>query len=84
MTKEKHKKYQWIDGETADRITSLTLKDYRDYLKKELKEWKKNPKTEDNPNGYWLHPEDVSGNIRRIEALNLIINDFVETSDEIK
>ena len=36
------------------------------------------------PDGYWLHPEDVTGNMRRIEALNLIISDFVETSDEIK
>jgi hypothetical protein len=84
MTKEKHKKYQWIDGETADRITSLNLKDYRANLKSELTKWKKNPKTEDNPDGYWLHPEDVTGNMRRIEALNLIINDFIETSDEIK
>ena len=84
MSKAKHKPYQWIDGESADRITSLNLKDYRAYLKKELAQWRKNPKTEDNPDGYWLHPEDVSGNIRRIEALNLIINDFIETSDEIK
>ena len=29
MSKEKHKKYQWIDGETADRITSMNLKDYQ-------------------------------------------------------
>jgi len=84
MSQSKHKKYQWIDDETADRITSLHLKDYRAYLKKELADWKKNPKTEDNPNGHWLHPEDVTGNIRRIEALNLIINDFITTSDEIK
>jgi hypothetical protein len=49
-----------------------------------LKKWKKNPKTVENPNGYWLHPEDVAGNMRRIEALNLIIADFPETSDEIK
>jgi hypothetical protein len=84
MNKAKHKPYQWIDGETADRITSLNLKDYRAYLKKELAQWKKNPKTEDNPDGYWLHPEDVSGNIRRIEALNLIIKDFIQTEDEIK
>ena len=62
MTKEKHKKYQWIDGETADRITSLNLKDYRANLKSELAKWKKNPKTEDNPDGYWVHPEDVRGN----------------------
>jgi hypothetical protein len=84
MAKSKHKPYQWIDGETADRITSMNLKDYRAYLKKELREWKKNPKSDANPKGYWLHPEDVSGNIRRIEALNLIIGDFIETSDDIK
>lgn len=84
MSKEAHKKYQWIDGETADRITSLNLKDYRANLKSELAKWKKNPKTDENPDGYWLHPEDVSGNMRRIEALNLIIGDFVETPDEIK
>jgi hypothetical protein len=84
MSKTKHKPYQWIDGEAADRITSLNLKDYRSYLKKELAQWKKNPKTEDNPDGHWMHPEDVSGNILRIEALNLIIKDFIETSDEIK
>ena len=84
MSKGKHKLYQWIDGETADRITSLNLKDYRAYLKKELKQWKKNPKTDANPDGYWMHEGDVSGNMRRIEALNLIIDDFVTTSDEIK
>ena len=84
MSKEKHKPYQWIDGETADRITSLNLKDYRAYLKKELKQWKKNPKTDSNPDGYWLHPEDVAGNIRTIEALDLIIKHFVSTEDEPK
>ena len=76
MSREKHKKYQWIDSETADRITSLNLKDYRAYLKKELAEWKKNPKTEDNPDGYWLHPEDVTGNTVAINALNLLIKHF--------
>jgi hypothetical protein len=65
-----------LDGEAADRITVLTLIDYRSYLKKELKQWKKNPRTETNPDGYWLHPEDVSGNIQTIEALNLIIKHF--------
>ena len=65
-----------LDGDTADRITLLTLKEYRAYLKKELSEWKKNPKTEDNPNGYWLHPEDVGNNIRIIEALNLVIKQY--------
>ena len=67
-----------LDGEAADRITVLNLKEYRAYLKKELKEWKKNPRTDNNPKGYWLHPEDVSGNIRVIEALNLVIKQFGE------
>lgn len=70
-----------IDGETADRITALNLKEYRSYLKKELKDWKTNPRTDDNPKGYWLHPDDVSGNIRAIEALNLIISHFAEVPD---
>ena len=84
MTNEKHKKYQWIDGETADRITSLNLKDYRAYLKKELAQWKKNPKTEDNLDGHWMHDEDVGINIRTIAALDLIISHFVITEDDIK
>ncbi len=32
-----------LDGEAADRITVLALKEQRDYLKKELSDWKKNP-----------------------------------------
>ena len=84
MSKAKHKPYQWIDGETADRITSLNLKDYRAYLKKELKQWQKNPKSESNPSGYWLHPDDVTGNIRTIEALDLIISHFPQTEDAVK
>jgi hypothetical protein len=84
MSKAKHKPYQWIDGETADRITSLNLKDYRAYLKNELAQWRKNPKTDTNPDGYWLHDSDVALNIRTIDALDLIISHFPETSDEIK
>jgi hypothetical protein len=84
MSKAKHKPYQWIDGETADRITSLNLKDYRAYLKKELKQWKKNPKSDSNPTGYWLHPEDVGINMQTIAALDLIISHFVVTEDEVK
>lgn len=67
-----------LDGEAADRITVLNLKDCRAYLKKELAQWKKNPRTDSNPDGYWLHPEDVSGNIQTIEALNLLIKYFGE------
>jgi hypothetical protein len=65
-----------LDGETADRITLLNLKNYKSYLSKELTEWRKNPRTEDNPNGVWLHPEDVVGNGAAINALNLIIKHF--------
>ena len=82
MSKAKHKPYQWIDGETADRITSLNLKDYREYLKKELKQWKKNPRSDANSDGYWLHPEDVGLNIQTIAALDLVISHFVVTEEE--
>lgn len=56
-----------LDGETADRITKLTLMEYRKFLKKELEDFKK---------GGYLHSADVAGNITRIEALTLIIKDF--------
>lgn len=65
-----------LDWETASKVTLLTLKDYRKTLQKELKRWKKNPKGPDNPNGVWLHPEDVTGNMRRIDLLTEIIKDF--------
>ena len=65
-----------LDGEAADRITVLALKEQRNYLKKELSEWKKNPKTETNPEGYWLHPEDVSGNEIMIHHLDAVIKYF--------
>ena len=65
-----------LDGETADRITLLNLKEYRSYLKSELAAWRKNPRTEDNLDGVWLHPEDVTGNTVTINALNLLIKHF--------
>ena len=58
-----------LDTEAADRITLLNLKECRSYLKKELKQYKK---------GEYLHPEDVAGNIKLIEAMNLIIKYFGE------
>jgi hypothetical protein len=67
-----------LDGDTADRITVLTLKEQRAYLKKELKEWRKNPKTEANPDGYWLHPEDVGKNEILIHHLDAVIAYFGE------
>ena len=67
-----------LDGDTADSITVLTLKEQRSYLKEELKKWRKNPRTEDNPNGYWLHPEEVSGNEILIHHMDAIIKYFGE------
>ena len=65
-----------LDGEVADGITLSNLKDQRAYLKKELAQWKKNPKSDTNPTGYWLHPEDVVGNTQLIAALDVIIKYF--------
>jgi hypothetical protein len=67
-----------LDSEAADRITVLTLKEQRAYLKKELTEWKKNPRSETNPSGVWMHPEDVVINTRMIESLNTVIKYFGE------
>lgn len=61
------KKQIVLDGDAADKITVCNLKDYRQYLKKELAQFKK---------GEYLHEEDVAGNIKRIAALDLIIKDF--------
>ena len=58
-----------LDGEAADRITLINLKEYRAYLKKELRQYKK---------GEYLHPDDVAGNIKLIEAMTLIIKYFGE------
>jgi hypothetical protein len=65
-----------LDGEAADRITVLTLKEQRNYLKKELSEWKKNPRTDANPDGYWMHPEDVSSHEIMIHHLDAVIKFF--------
>ena len=65
-----------LDCETADRITLLNLKEYKSYLTKELTVWRRNPLTEDNPDGVWLHPEDVTVNMASINALNIIIKHF--------
>jgi hypothetical protein len=65
-----------LDSEAADRITVITLKEQRAYLKKELAEWKKNPRTDTNPEGVWMHPEDVVLNTRTIESLNTVIKYF--------
>lgn len=56
-----------IDFDTADRITVITLKEQRKYLKKELAQFKK---------GEYLHPEDVVNNTRVVQALDLVIKHF--------
>jgi hypothetical protein len=56
-----------IDKETADKITVLNLNDYKDYLKKELRGFKK---------GEWLHPEDVEHNTKMIEAIDFVLRDY--------
>lgn len=65
-----------LDGEAADRITLLNLKEFRGHLKKELSDWKKNPRSDTNPDGYWLHPEDVVNNQVIINALNTVIRQY--------
>ena len=65
-----------LDAEVADGIALAVLKEQRDYLKKELAKWKKNPKSDVNPTGYWLHPDDVVGNAQLITALDTIIAYF--------
>ena len=53
-----------IDFDTADRITLITLKEQRRYLKKELADFKK---------GGYLHPEDVVNNTRLVQAIDDVI-----------
>lgn len=56
-----------IDTEAGDRITVLTLKEQRGYLKKDLKKFEQ---------GEYLHPEDVVNNTRLIQAMDQIIKHF--------
>ena len=65
-----------IPYEVADAITLKTLKWQRKYLKKELKRWKEDPRTDENPDGYWLHPEDVGRNVKMIGTLTEVIQYF--------
>lgn len=65
-----------ISQEAADLITRDNLIEWRDYLQSELDQWEANPKNEMNPDGYWLHPEDVVGNKKYIAACNLLIKAF--------
>jgi hypothetical protein len=62
-----------IPYEVSDGITLATLVDARAYLQSELDKWNANPKTDSNPGGYWLHPEDVVNNMNYIRAMNVVI-----------
>ena len=73
MSKKDRAQGLTLSWETADQITLASLTNHRDYLKSELKKWKKNPKTDDNPEGYWMHPEDVSKNQILIHHMDAII-----------
>lgn len=63
-----------IPYEVGHGITLHCLIDSRDYLQSELDQWTDNPKDETNPDGYWLHPEDVVINMKLIRSMNLLIN----------
>lgn len=62
-----------IPHEVADQITLASLQNHREYLKSDLANWQKNPRTDINPSGYWLHPEDVVKNTVLIRSLDEII-----------
>ena len=57
-----------IDFESADKITSQVLEDYRDVIELDLARHKQ---------GGYLNEEDVKGHKKRLKALNLIIADFM-------
>ena len=57
-----------IDWEAADRITVLTLKNYRDNLQEHL--------TGGADGSRWLHPQDEVHNRAMIQAIDFVLNDF--------
>lgn len=65
-----------IPFEVADGITKANLIEAHNYLQSELDQWEANPKDDNNPTGYWLHPEDVVLNKKLIEAMDLLINNY--------
>jgi len=65
-----------IPFEVADGITKANLIEARKYLQSELDQWEANPRDDNNPTGYWLHPEDVVLNTKLIKAMDLLINNY--------
>ena len=60
-----------LDWETADRITVLNLTDTRDSCIDDLYRWKCDL--------IWMHADDVTLNIRRVDVLNELLEYFGET-----
>jgi uncharacterized protein (DUF934 family) len=54
-----------LDFESADRITLLNLKDAYTSLKEWTDNHLANPKSDHNPDGVWMHPEDLSNNLTK-------------------
>ena len=65
-----------LEAEIADRIALIVLQEHRNILQKQLTSWQKNPRSETNPTGYWMHPEDVVNNMQLVASLDLIIQYF--------
>jgi hypothetical protein len=65
-----------LDADIADGITLLVLQEHRDLIREQLVSWQNNPKSEANPAGYYLHPEDVTGNMQLVAALDQLIKYF--------
>lgn len=65
-----------IDYETADRITRLNLTNYRDCLQEELDKWNANPKSDINPDGYWMHADDVVINCTTVKIIDTLLTHF--------
>ena len=65
-----------LEAEIADRIALIVLREHRNILQKQLTSWQKNPRSETNPTGYWLHPDDVVNNMQLVASLDLIIQYF--------
>lgn len=57
-----------IDYETADRVTVLNLKEYRQRLQNHL----------DGVDNQYLHPDDEVHNRAMIQAIDFVIKDFGE------
>jgi hypothetical protein len=65
-----------IDMETANNITRLNLTEYRDMMQDSLDRWNADAKDEDNPDGYWMHPDDVVHSMKQIKRINKVLHDF--------